>query len=277
MIFFAFLAALGFILSAAAHVSTFFGAEPRQQWPVISLLHVGIFVVFAPAILVGKRSSQNQPFSWRKALGPAPAWMRWLLVIIVIYAPLNMLAFAMACGMGGPQKRPDGTYALMSHGHVVREISAAEYHRALGFEFRFMSCWWMMFYGISLLLLVSEINRQNAGATRTGAPAASLFRPRGLPVWLHQTILVFCLMFGWLGFPILTAFYVLPLVRNFLGHFSIFLIIGAAAFGVIVPARLVRRYLKANCPECGGPVHCESVLGMTYRCAECGHFEKRNK
>ena len=276
MIFFAFLAALGLFLSAASHVSTFFGVEPQKQWPGIWLLHLGIFAVFVPAILVGKRS-QNDFTSWRKALAPAPAWMRWLLMIIVIYAPLNMLAFAMACGMGGPQKRPDGTYALMSHGHVVREISAPEYHRALGFEFRFISCWWMMFYGVSLLLLVSEINRQKSGANRAGAPTVSLDRPRGLPIWLHQTILLFCIMLGWLGFPMLTAIYVAPLVKNFLGPLTIVLILGAWVIGVIVPARLVRRYLKANCPECGGPVHCESVLGMTYRCAECGHFEKRNK
>lgn len=277
MIFFAFLAALGLMLSTAANVSTFFGAEPQKQWPGLFLLHVGVFVVFVPAITAGKKSNKNKTSSWREALGPAPAWMRWLLVTIVIYAPLNMLAFAIACGMGGPEKRPDGTYALMSHGRVIREISAAEYHRAVGFEFRFMSGWWMMFYGVALLLLVSEINRQKAGANRAGAATTLPVRPRGLPIWLHQTILVLCLMFGWLGFPLLAAMYVAPLVGDSLGPLKLVLIIGAWAFGVIVPARLVRRHLKANCPECGGVVQCESVLGMTYRCSECGHFEKRNK
>jgi hypothetical protein len=278
MIAFALLAALGLLISIAANVSTFFGVEPMHRWPYLWLLHLGIFVVFIPAGSVQIQHGNKKPFRWRDVFGGLPAWMRWMLVSMIIYAPVNALAFAIVCGSGGPSKEPDGTYAMTSHGRILRMLTADEYHRASGYEFRFMSSWWIMFYSISVALLLSALKRQKALAnppntTVQGGPN----RPRSMPIWLHQTISLFFIAFGWVGVPALTAIYILPPFRDFLGPFNILIIVAAWIFGVFVPAGIMRRSVAASCPKCGGRVCCESVMNWTYRCTECGHFEKRTK
>jgi hypothetical protein len=278
MIVFALLAALGLLISIAANVSTFFGVEPMHRWTYIWLLHLGVFVVLIPAGSSQNNHGHQRVFRWRDVFGGVPAWMRWMTVWLVIYAPVSALAFVIVCGGGGPSQAPDGTYAMMSHGRILRTLTADEYHRASGYEFRFMSSWWIMFYSISLALLVSAMNRQKALASRQDATAQSaLNRHRLMPIWLHQTITLFFICFGWVGLPALTAIYILPPFRDFLGSFNILIVVGAWIFGVFVPAGFMRRSVAANCPECGGRVQCESVMNWTYRCTECGHFEKRTK
>jgi hypothetical protein len=278
MIVFALLAALGLLISTAANVSTFFGVEPMHRWPYLALLDLGVFVAFIPAASVQSQHGNKKPLRWRDVFGGLPAWMRWMLVSMIIYAPVSALAFVMVCGSGGPSKEPDGTYAMTSHGRILRTLTADEYHRASGYEFRFMSSWWIMFYSISLALLVSAMQRQKAPANRQNTTVQSrLNRRRLMPVWLHQTITLFFLVFGWVGVPALTAIYILPPFRDFLGPFNILIILAAWIFGVFVPAGIMRRSVAARCPECGGRVRCESVMNWTYRCTECGHFEKRTK
>jgi hypothetical protein len=278
MIVFALLAALGLFISSAANISTYFGVEPMNRWPCVWFLHLGIFVVFVPAIAVGTKGRTDKAFRWRDAVGNAPAWMRWMLVSILLHAPINGMAFAIVGGGGGPSRQPDGTYAMTSHGRILRTLTAGEYHRATGYEFRFTSSWWMLFYCISLVLLISQINRQKELADGQDAGAQARAQHGILmPIWLHQTILLFCIMFGWVGVPALTAIYVLPLFGNLFGRWSMLVVVGAWVFGVFVPAGLVRRLVPARCPECGGRAGCESVLNWTYRCPRCGHFEKRTK
>jgi hypothetical protein len=278
MIVFALLAALGLLISIAANVSTFFGVEPMHRWPYIWLLHLGLFVVFIPSFSVQSQHGNQTPFRWRDVFGGVPGWMRWMLVSLALYAPVSGLAFAIVCGSGGPTKEADGTYAMTSHGRILRTLTADEYHRASGYEFRFMSAWWIMFYSISLALLVSARSRQRALARGHDATVLSgLNRRRLMPIWLHQTITLFFLGFGWVGVPALTAIYILPPFRDFLGPFNILIIAAAWIFGVFVPAGIMRRSVAASCPECGGRVRCESVMNWTYRCTECGHFEKRTK
>ena len=153
MIVFALLAALGLLISIAANVSTFFGVEPMHRWACIWLLHLGIFFVFIPAATIQSHHGNQRPFRWREVFGVLPAWMRWMSVCLIIYATVSAVAFGILCGSGGPSKEPDGTYAMSSHGRILRTLTADEYHRASGYEFRFMSSGWIMFYSISLVLL----------------------------------------------------------------------------------------------------------------------------
>ncbi len=237
-----------------------------------------MFVVFIPAVAAQSQRRNEKPFRWRDVFAGPFAWMRWILVPLIIYAPVNGLAFSIACGGGGPSREPDGTYAMTSHGRILHTLTADEYHRASGYEFRFMSSWWIMFYSIALALLISAMMRQKALATRQNTTVQSgPNRRRLMPIWLHQTITLFLIGFGWLGVPALTAMCILPRIRDFLGPFNILIVIAAWIFGVFVPAGIMRRRVAASCPECGGRVCCESVLNWTYRCTECGHFEKRTK
>src|SRR5580700_1677274 len=102
MIVFALLAALGLLISLAANVSTFFGVEPMDRWAYLWLLHLGIFVVFIPAVSIQSDRGNQRPFRWRDVFGGVPAWMRWMLIGLIIYAPVSALAFGIVGGGGGP-------------------------------------------------------------------------------------------------------------------------------------------------------------------------------
>jgi hypothetical protein len=278
MIVFALLAALGLLISIGANVSTFFGVEPMHRWPYLWLLHLGMFVVFIPAGCVQIQHENKKPFRWRDVFGYLPGWMRWMLVSMIIYAPVSALAFVIVCGSGGPSKEPDGSYAMTSHGRILRMLTADEYHRASGYEFRCLSSWWIAFYSISLALLLSASKRKKAIINLPNTAVQSgPNRPRLPPIWLHQTISLFFIAFGWVGVPALTAIYILQPFRDFLGPFSILILVAAWIFGVFVPAGIIRRSVAASCPKCGGRAYCESVMNWTYLCTECGHFEKRTK
>ena len=93
-------------------------------------------------------------------MGNAPVWLRWLTVLLVAHVFINTAAFELVCGSGGPTREPNGTYSLSSHGRIVRQITAAEYQRARGYEYRSFSCWWMLVYCLALSLLISDINRR---------------------------------------------------------------------------------------------------------------------
>lgn len=65
-----------------------FGFSP---WP----LHVGIFVVWLPAVLVAQRLSKEFPQKdmWKATLRGCPPWMRKTLYILFVYAFLGFFAF----------------------------------------------------------------------------------------------------------------------------------------------------------------------------------------
>jgi hypothetical protein len=281
MKFFALISALGLGLSMVAHVSTFFGIDPEQPLPYIWFLHLGIFVVMVPAIVVQPGKREGRAVGWRDTMGNASAWLRWLTILLVANAFINWAAFWLVCGSGGPTQEPNGTYSLSSHGRIIRQITAAEYHRARGYEFRGFSSWWMLCYSLALTLLMSQINRRKMAdepvvpKTLSGASPFALQYPLqggvAMPIWLHRTMLLFCIMFGWIGVPFLAATYVLPLLGKFLWYWNGLFFLCSWVVGVTVPATLLRRHVPACCPRCGGRAYCQSLIEMNYLCIDCGY------
>src|SRR5215469_10585399 len=91
---FLLIAAVGFVLSLVAHVLALLGiAMPGGG--LVWALHVGIFVVWIPAIFLSRNRLQNVP---RKnhmdaMLGDCPRWMRRAITILFAYAIVNFLLF----------------------------------------------------------------------------------------------------------------------------------------------------------------------------------------
>ncbi len=162
---FALLAGLGFAVSTAAHFGSFFGFDTQQVWPYFALiLHVGMFVVLIAAMFTLPGRPTELQFRWRALVAHAPRWMRWLAILLFINAVFDIAAFQFVCGLGGPRHEADGTYSIASHGRAIRQITAAEYQRACGYEFRSFSGFWMLCYGLASMLLISEINRRKRPA-----------------------------------------------------------------------------------------------------------------
>lgn len=151
------LAALGFVASVLVHFSTFAGVDPVDEFPLaVPLLHVGIFVVFVPAIIWSDRQKKPGQSARSVNLAGAPAWLGALAAACFIYALVNFAIFAVRMHDGRPNRQPDGSYAITSKGKFVRAISEEEFHRYQSYMARGFSGHWMLFYSFSLAMLLAR-------------------------------------------------------------------------------------------------------------------------
>lgn len=130
-------AAAGFLLSFTAHVLALFG-RAMPGGGLVWMLHVGIFLVWFPAILFSKRKLQNVPRQkqMNALLAGSPVWMRRAVSVLFVYAIVNFLLF-MASTMGHP--KPTGTAPPA----VIRGFSGH----------------WMIFYGVAFVTFYSNVKR----------------------------------------------------------------------------------------------------------------------
>jgi hypothetical protein len=88
------LSAVGLLVSLWVHLGAVMGrrdAPPAFFW----LLHIGILVVWIPAIFVAKLQFGNRQTRdyWKRALKASPAWMRYMVYGFFGYAMVNFLLF----------------------------------------------------------------------------------------------------------------------------------------------------------------------------------------
>ena len=119
-------AAAGLAASVVVHVSCLLGL-PQPFGNAAWALHVGVFVVWIPAVIVARRlSSGARPADfWKAALRGCPAWMRVALYVLGAYAFINFFA--------GIALKPD------------TETD----------NFRIFSGHWMLFYFAAMVILYS--------------------------------------------------------------------------------------------------------------------------
>lgn len=123
---FMWIAAAGFVASAIVHVSSLLGlSQPfgHFAWG----LHIGIFVVWLPAVLVAQRLSKGakQTDFWKAVLRGCPPWMKRFLYVLVPYIFIN---FFVGIALG-PKTEAD--------------------------NFRIFSGHWMFFYFAGMAMLYS--------------------------------------------------------------------------------------------------------------------------
>ncbi|HOU13506.1 MAG TPA: hypothetical protein PKZ84_10350 [Anaerolineae bacterium] len=129
---FAGLAGTGFILSLISHGAALLGLNGPlgdSTW----LLHIGIFVVWTPAMLVSQITTAGvQPKDrWKAALRNCPPWMKYMVYGFFGYALVNFLLFALAA----PEASSEGAMPPA----VVRGFSGH----------------WMLFYLLAFAVLYS--------------------------------------------------------------------------------------------------------------------------
>jgi hypothetical protein len=155
------LAAIGLVLSLAVHALTFAGVNIPAAW----LLHIGIFVVFVPAIVAANRMAKatSSDHAGDIVLEFAPTWLNCVTGVFFAYAFFNF--FCLAClNEGGVPGRINGELVLHSHGKVIRKLSPEEFDKHEAYVTRGFSATWMLFYSASLLMLAAS---ENAGKAPT--------------------------------------------------------------------------------------------------------------
>lgn len=126
------LAASGFVLSDAVHIFGLLGKMPPGDALVMGL-HVGIFVVWLPTVLVANRVVRgvNRKDFWKVVLSGSPPWMRYALYALFMYAVCNLILFVLTAGGNHNSKG------------VTPEV------------IRGFSGHWMVFYGVAFATLYS--------------------------------------------------------------------------------------------------------------------------
>ncbi len=143
---FMLLAALGFAVSAAAHLAAAFG--PWETFPFYVMgLHAGIFIVFLPSVLIVNSLAKDykQRELWNAALRGCPDWMRKALYGLFAYALVNFVYFLSVVPKGRPERVAGGVPAM-----VVRGFSGH----------------WMIFYALSFATFYSYLHAEEADGLR---------------------------------------------------------------------------------------------------------------
>jgi len=127
---FVWLSGIGLLVSLWVHVGALMGrGVPSVFW----VLHVGIFVVWFPAVLVAQRlvGNANRKDFWKVVLKGAPDWVRYMMYALFAYEFVN---FMISMGQS-------------SSGIRHATTSAA--------DLRVFSGMWMVFYSAALAILYS--------------------------------------------------------------------------------------------------------------------------
>jgi len=134
-----YIAAIGMALSIVVHVSSLLGM-PSPFGEISWVLHMGIFVVWLPAVLVANRLVKDfkQKDFWKAALRGCPQWMKNLTYFFFGYAILNFIIFFISDFAGGGSARTGGD----TPSNVFRGFSGH----------------WMAFYCIAMATLYSAVH-----------------------------------------------------------------------------------------------------------------------
>ena len=165
MKFLFWLAVTGWILGLTVHILSLASIDVTEKIPFVWMLHIGIFVVWIPAVLVLRKSrelkdlqrpgtlSKMNPFAFFTVIGKnAPKWMAIVAAGGLVYAVINFLLFMFSQQNGMPGIK-NGQYVLQNHGQWIRNITAQEYHSYQASLVRGFSGHWIAFYGLAMLIL----------------------------------------------------------------------------------------------------------------------------
>ena len=161
------MSAVGFLASLVSHVYALLGLDGPLGDRTM-LLHVGIFIVWIPAILASRRLVRDVPQKdmWKATLRGCPEWMRYAFYGLFGYTFLN---FALFMFRGAGRSTPGGGGAAAPS--VVRGFSGH----------------WMLFYFAAFAMLYSYVHVEGAGPRRCAGghevgPLAKFCERCGAPV-----------------------------------------------------------------------------------------------
>jgi len=163
---FVVLSALGLALSLFVHIASFLGLE----LPSVAMgLHVGIFVVWLPAVLVANKlaTGVSRADYWRAVLRGCPKWMQYMVYGFSGYAVINFALFFLGTSQG--------------------EIDSTGSDSIPSSVFRGFSGHWMAFYSAALAILYSGIKvrltrPRKCPAGHTVSLSAEYCEQCGLPI-----------------------------------------------------------------------------------------------
>jgi len=129
----------GLIAGIYIFVASFFGLTMDKLGAKAFLLHLGVFAIGIPLVVVERWSKGRNPFRGKPRLVLRSFQILFILFIAVFFTFLALSHAAM----------PDiinGEYVLNSHGRIVGHISERDYLFLKGWELRLFASGWILAY-----------------------------------------------------------------------------------------------------------------------------------
>ena len=149
---------LGLIVHLTALIADY---DLRQVVPFLWILHIGIFVVWIPMVLLLKGKDELQQFYnyynfnqseyFKIIFKNTPTWLKIIAFGGMGYAGLNFILFIVS--QPGSPSIENGKYILSNHGQLISILTKKEYLHYLANETRGFSGHWIAFYGIASAVL----------------------------------------------------------------------------------------------------------------------------
>jgi hypothetical protein len=148
--FFICLSAIGFVLSLWVHFGAVMGRRVVPE-SFFWMLHVGIFVVWFPAVFVGQRivGNMNRKDFWKVVLKGSHDFLRYMVYAFGGYAAINFFLFMSKAPNGGGGANPPAVVWRGFSGH------------------------WMAFYAAAFAILYSAAQTSNTTARYINGHVAS--------------------------------------------------------------------------------------------------------
>ena len=145
---------VGLALSAVVHLATLVNADIERLVPYIWVLHVGIFVVCVPMLILIMKSMRINAAAtfFRDVL---PKSLLFLLLAVFAYGFINFALCSEAFENGNPMMQGNG-YVIRIRGQSDKEISYNEYMELQIKQMRAFSGLWLIFYFASFAYFSSE-------------------------------------------------------------------------------------------------------------------------
>jgi hypothetical protein len=120
------LSAIGLVVSLWAHLGTLMGRRVAPE-AFFWILHVGIFIVWFPAVVVAQRriGGANRTDYWKVVLRGSPDWMRYMVYGFFAYAIINFVLFMANAPSGASGANPPANVWRGFSGHWMAFYSAA--------------------------------------------------------------------------------------------------------------------------------------------------------
>lgn len=140
------LSVIGFTVSLWVHVGalTHLYSAPA---PLFQALHLGIFIVFFPAVIIAnrRRGYRRGMYAWDYVLQGLPPWMRYTFYCFAVYAVLNFVVFIF--------ERLQTTRTASPN--IVPSLA----------EWRGFSGHWMAFYSCAFVVLFAAFRRDQSASS----------------------------------------------------------------------------------------------------------------
>jgi len=151
-------ALLGLVLSLIAHGFAIFGIDILNTVPYLWVLHIGIFVVFFPAIIQVKRRAKLKNTSlfnlgFVKPLDIINVMPKPVVImsgIFFLYAVMNFAIFVITSEGKVPGVINEKLVIYSADKRKVKEVTPEEYNRLEANIVRGFSGHWMFFYCVSM-------------------------------------------------------------------------------------------------------------------------------